>query len=272
MKKKMITACFLAWLGTAGIAAQGFPMDSIYTRCLEDMQVPAKVNYALRPRIVEHTDLSLPAKDVLQLSFKEMYAGMYMQLTFRFRPNYEALAAQLDGLGYGPVRANYGTSEMVERFLPEKGLKVSLGVAGKVAPNGMADYVYAVQPMTPNEKAGFFTGADGRWNRFLLGEPTVLLPSRSNFPDQKRTLRASVLPADSLRDYLAAPVTGAVLRLQATLPRRDVPAVGQVYATTVQDNLFPYGFVGKVASLRREGKELLVEFMPAGELEVFDIE
>ncbi len=270
-KNRLIIACLLVMMSIVYMSAQGFPMDTIYRMALEGRSVRGGHDYALRARMLTKEDLNLPVKDLFQLRFQENPKGLCMFCSFRFQANERALHQRIPQEAFGPVRVNYGPSVFESWYLPGNNIKVSIGAVGKIASNGNADYVYSIEPMSARDKAGFFKNGLGKWDRFLIGSTTVGLSERTGFSDRVRTLRPTVLPADNLAVYMLESANTLFLHLNGIMPRKDVPAVGQIYATSSQSALFPFGFVGKVVSVCKDKTGFKVEFGEVDELELFDI-
>ena len=77
--------------------------------------------------------------------------------------------------------------------------------------------------------------------------------------------------ADSLAVYMTAPAVGESISLRLSIPRRDLPAKGQVYYAPKRSDAFPFGFLGKVAAVKRDGDKHVILFEEVRELDLFDV-
>lgn len=261
--------CLIVAAYAVDVKAQGFPMDSVYYKEVGVLQKSG--GRKLKQWMAAYDKLNLPEKDVIRFRLSELSDGYSLTCSFRFKANYDALRDAICDKAYGPVSVNYAGSSFNSWYYPEKRIKVVLGVLGKVAFNGNANYQYSVIPMTDSELAGFYQDTAGSWQRFLVGSAPVGLNGIGNFIDKVRTLRTSVLSADVLQRFMLSPADTLFVRLHRAIPRKELPSLGQIYATPVCSVLFPFGFVGKVAKISRSSDAVVVSFVPVDELELFDI-
>lgn len=271
MKKRIFTlwCCLLAVAGH--VVAQDFPLDSLYYKEISLLKENSTEIHPTKRWMVSHKSLGLPVKDLLQLRIQDGPEGYSLFCTFRFLANYKAISAGIPAEAFGTETINYGGSLFRFWYMPEKRIKIGLGITSTVAANGNADYVYIIMPISRKELAGFFLDNANKWQRFMVGAPTVGLDGESDFLYRKRKLRNTVLSADSLQRYMLSNPSNLSVLLDIAIPRRDIPAVGRIYASPAGSLCFPFGFAGKVIKVSKINGACKMDFGPVDELDLFDI-
>lgn len=261
-------------LSFAATAQTGrYPLASYYEQGFIDREQPLPREGLTYSRMMDHLQVGLPLKDRIRLDLRTEEGLRKLACQFRFGANYEALAQQLQGAGlFGPdTLQNPPMGILYQWFDPDAGIQVSLGYRGGVAANGVANYRYEVLPMDAVTRSRFYLGQAGEWQRLPIIGETVQTPPVATFYDQYRTLRDDVRVADSLAVYMVAPAVSGRIELRLNIPRRDLPAKGQVYYTPRRSEAFPFGFLGKVTQVKREGNKQVILFEEARELDLFDV-
>ena len=264
----------IVWLALNVYAQTGrFPMASYYEQGFIDREQPLPIEGLTYSRMMEHLQVDLPVKDRIRLDIRTNEGHQSMACQFRFGENYEALYDQLSSIGiYGPDSLSNPPKGIVYQwFDPTSNIQFSLGYKGSVSYNGVANYRYEVEPMDEVTRSRFYIDEDGCWERLPIIGETVLIHPIATFYDKYRTLRRDVRPADSLSVYMIAPAVSEQITLRLSIPRRDLPAKGQVYYTPHRSDAFPFGFLGKVSAVKREGDKHVILFEVVRELDLFDI-
>ena len=250
-----------------------FPMATYYEQGFIDREQPLPEEGLTYSRMMEHLQVGLPVKDRIRLDIRTYEGKRALVCQFRFGGNYEALRDQLCATDmYGPDSlASLPRSVVYQWFDPAQNIQVSLGYKGGISYNGVANYRYEVEAMDEVTRSRFYIGKDGRWERLPIIGATVLIHPIATFYDKYRTLREDVRMADSLAVYMTAPAVGESISLRLSIPRRDLPAKGQVYYAPKRSDAFPFGFLGKVAAVKRDGDKHVILFEEVRELDLFDV-
>lgn len=261
--------CLIVAACAVDVKALGFPMDSVYYKEVGILQKSG--GRKLKQWIAPYDKLNLPEKDVIRFQLSEFSDGYPLTCSFRFKANYDTLRDTVCDKAYVSESVNYVGSSFSSWNYPEKRIKVVLGALGNVAFNGNANYQYSVIHMTDSELTGFYQDTVGIWQHFLVGSAPVGLNGIGNFIDKARTLRTSVMPTDVLQPFMLSPAHSLLVRLHQAIPRKELPSLGQIYATPVCSVLFPFDFVGRVAKISRSSDAVMVSFVLVNELDLFDI-
>lgn len=250
-----------------------YPLSNYYELGFIDREQPIPREGLTYSRMMEHLQVGLPVKDRIRLDIRTNEGQRNLVCQFRFGSNYEALLERLKASKmFGPdTLQNPPMGILYQWFDPVEEIQLSVGYRGGVAANGVANYRYTIEPMDAVTRSRFYLSKEGDWQRLPIIGATVLTHPIATFYDKVRTLREDVLPADSLAAYLVSPAVSEAIYLQLNIPRRTLPAKGQVYYTPCRSEAFPFGFLGKVSAVKREGDKHLILFEEVRELELFDV-
>lgn len=269
---KRLIGCMMAVCSMSFVHAQHFPLQEQYVAELEKRNGLEYFEEGVKQRMADHTELGLPAKDLLKLKFSGKGRDVKLDCTFRFRANYETIKRQLSKSGCHPLSTRYMNTSFIFWMYPELGIKAGLGIQGKVAANGNADYRYIIRRMTADETGGCFMDENGQWKTFRMGtNPVGIIDIPSNAKAAKKLLDR-VIPANRLQAYLLAPVNGLSWCLDRRIPRKELPRIGQVYATADLNDSFPVGFAGKVKAVKKSEQGFEISFHPVAYNELFNVE
>ena len=223
-------------------------------------------------KVIDSREIGFPVKDVVKLSLERNENGLKLRCLFRFGANYDYIKARLDSLGaYGPASIRYNRGKRWRWYLPKECIELTLSSTGESGPNRVANYEYTINDMHPVTRSQFFIGKDGGWDRMPFAGVTVLIRPVALFLDEYRTMRGDIKCCDELAEWVTQRVLDNTIHLSKYIPRKTLPSKGEVFYDKGGSALFPFGFLGRVSSVRLKRGEYLVTFEEVDEMDVFDV-